>query len=292
MDQIAKQILKKNAKTFYFAGLLLDKTTLNDAAILYAFCRQLDDAADHINDANYQNKLENIINDFNQNESDNEINIAFKKIQKKYDLNNIFIQDLIKGVASDIQFKQPENLKELINYCYQVAGTVGGLMSKIISANHPSAWKFAIDLGIAMQLTNISRDIIEDAKMNRIYIPKDMMKHNMNCKDILNTENHDEVFGYAKQLIKLAENYYQSGMSGIYFIPSEKRFAILVAANLYQAIGTKILNTNSVSKRIYLSKFEKIIKMIKLFFQQKQFYLTSEPDHNTQDLHQPYLNFS
>ena len=101
---------------------------------------------------------------------------AFKILQDKYELDQIFIDDLMKGIKADLSFEQPDNLKELIIYSYQVAGTVGGLMAKILGANDQNAWKFAVDLGIGMQLTNIARDIKEDAINKRIYIPKDMLE--------------------------------------------------------------------------------------------------------------------
>jgi len=150
MSDIFHQKLKKHAKSFYFAGLLLDKQTLHDASVLYAFCRQLDDAADIEDMSEKSVKLQQLITDYRTDHSQNEINIAFKELKKQYQLNNRFIDDLILGVSSDIQFKQPKDLKELIFYSYQVAGTVGGLMARILGATNEKAWRFAIDLGIGM----------------------------------------------------------------------------------------------------------------------------------------------
>ena len=163
MSDIFHQTLKKHAKSFYFAGLLLDKQTLHDASVLYAFCRQLDDAADIEDMSEKSVKLQQLITDYRTDHSQNEINIAFKALKKQYQLNSQFVDDLILGVSSDLQFKQPKDLKELIFYSYQVAGTVGGLMARILGATNAKAWRFAIHLGIGMQLTNISRDIKEDA---------------------------------------------------------------------------------------------------------------------------------
>ena len=116
MDNKFKNILKKHAKSFYFAGLLLNKETLNDASILYAFCRQLDDAADHHTESESLNNLNDLIEDYKQQSSQDSINKAFKEIQKKYDLKQKFIDDLIQGLSSDINFKQPENVKELMKH--------------------------------------------------------------------------------------------------------------------------------------------------------------------------------
>ena len=188
MNDIFHQTLKKYAKSFYFAGLLLDKQTLHDASVLYAFCRQLDDAADIEDMSEKSVKLQQLITDYRTDHSQNEINIAFKALKKQYQLNSQFVDDLILGVSSDLQFKQPKDLKELIFYSYQVAGTVGGLMARILGATNEKAWRFAIDLGIGMQLTNISRDVKEDALNNRIYLPQDQLGSDIDATTILNPE--------------------------------------------------------------------------------------------------------
>tara|TARA_X000000950_G_C13741136_1_gene588533 strand:+ start:87 stop:968 length:882 start_codon:yes stop_codon:yes gene_type:complete len=284
-----KNILKKHAKSFYFSGLLLDKQTLNDAAVLYAFCRQLDDAADNY-DSDKSNELKNLIQDYKQPVSLNLVNQSFKKIQIKYGLKQIFIDDLISGVSSDTKFKQPQNLQELLFYSYQVAGTVGALMTKVLGANDQNAERFAIDLGIGMQLTNISRDIKEDSINNRIYIPKDMLPNGFSLEDILNDKNKECIFNATHQILNIAERYYQSGIDGIYFIPHKNRFSILIAAILYNSIGTKILKNKYLylKKRIYLNTFEKTFILVKNYFTKNKRYKNAEPTHQTNELHTQY----
>jgi len=284
-----KKILKKHAKSFYFAGLLLDRQTLNDAAILYAFCRQLDDAADNLQSKN-THELKYLIEDYRQLVPTDNVNQSFKELQKKYEFKQKFIDDLILGVSSDTNFKQPQNVQELLLYSYQVAGTVGALMAKVLGANHQNAEKFAIDLGIGMQLTNISRDIKEDSVNNRIYIPQDMLPNNFALKDILNEKNQKCIFDATSQILEIAEKYYQSGIDGIYFIPRKNRFSILIAAILYNSIGKKIVKNKHVylKKRIYLNSFEKTLILIKNYFTRNKQYKTTEPVHQTNELHTPY----
>jgi len=291
MDKIFKSILRKHAKSFYFAGLLLNKETLNDAAILYAFCRQLDDAADIGTINNELNKFNDLVKDYKANNSKDPIHQAFKNLQVKYQLNQKFINDLIEGIASDTHFKQPDNMKDLIYYSYQVAGTVGALMAKILGANHNQAWRFAIDLGIGMQLTNISRDIKEDSNNNRIYIPKDMLPENFLANDIADEKNLDIIFNVTQKLLNIAEQYYQSGMDGIYYIPHYNKFSIFIAATLYNLIGKKIVkNKNTyLKKRIYLNTFEKLIVLMKNYLFNSSKYKEDEPTHETERLHAPYL---
>ncbi len=290
MQKEFKNILKKHAKSFYFAGLLLDKKTLNDAAILYAFCRQLDDAADECNQAESLNNFSYLINDYKKPSSTDPINKAFKEIQNKYNLKQKFIDDLIEGLSSDINFKQPQNLQELLIYSYQVAGTVGALMARILGATHENAWRFAIDLGIGMQLTNISRDVREDSMNNRIYIPKDMLPNNFTLKDMKDHSNEGLIFNSINRLLNIAEQYYESGIDGIYFIPNKNKFSILMAAILYNSIGKKIIKNKHLflKKRIYLNVLEKTVILIQNYSTKNKKYKTTEPSHKTDQLHTPY----
>lgn len=292
MNDIFHQTLKKYAKSFYFAGLLLDKQTLHDASVLYAFCRQLDDAADIEDMSEKSVKLQQLITDYRTDHSQNEINIAFKALKKQYQLNSQFVDDLILGVSSDLQFKQPKDLKELIFYSYQVAGTVGGLMARILGATNAKAWRFAIDLGIGMQLTNISRDIKEDALNKRIYLPQDQLGSDVDATTILNPENKTKVYNVTKEILTTADKYYQSGFSGIYYIPKKNKFSILIAGILYQSIGNKVLNNNEkfLKQRVYLTLFDKIIILIKEYLKQTKTLNQAAPNHQTLMLHQPYLN--
>ena len=292
MSDIFHQTLKKHAKSFYFAGLLLDKQTLHNASVLYAFCRQLDDAADIEDMSEKSVKLQQLITDYRTDHSQNEINIAFKTLKKQYQLNNQFVDDLILGVSSDLQFKQPKDLKELIFYSYQVAGTVGGLMARILGATNEKAWRFAIDLGIGMQLTNISRDIKEDALNNRIYLPQDHLGSDIDATNILNPKHKTKVYHVTKEILTIADKYYQSGFSGIYYIPKKNKFSIFIAGMLYQSIGSKVLNNNEkfLEQRVYLTLFEKIMILIKEYLTQAKTLNQAEPHHQTQMLHQPYLN--
>tara|TARA_B100000212_G_scaffold319645_1_gene276937 strand:- start:96 stop:977 length:882 start_codon:yes stop_codon:yes gene_type:complete len=289
MSNEFKNILKKHAKSFYFAGLLLDRQILNDASILYSFCRKLDDAADNLK-SNNSDELNYLIDDYRQSVSKNSVNQSFKEIQKKYAFKQKFIDDLIIGISSDTNFKQPQNIQDLLLYSYQVAGTVGALMAKVLGATQQNAEKFAIDLGIGMQLTNISRDIKEDSENNRIYIPKDMLPNNFSSVDILNEKNKECIFDATNRILEIAEKYYQSGIDGIYFIPHKNKFSILIAAILYNSIGKKIIKNKHVylKKRIYLNPFEKTFILIKNYLTKNKQYKITEPIHQTNELHTPY----
>ena len=181
------------------------------------------------------------------------------------------IHDLFDGVRSDINKKvKLISKKELLIYSYRVAGTVGLMMAKILKVNKKSSLKSAIDLGIAMQLTNISRDVIEDLKNGRSYINK----------------NFDEI----KSTIKLSEKFYENSFYSINEIPISFRFSILVARRVYRKIGYKIVNKKNFenyekSGKIYVTKLEKIMETFISIFDLIKLLLVNKNDEYLQHDH-------
>ena len=180
-------------------------------------------------------------------------------LSKNKNIKKIILNDLIEGIESDL--KKEVNfitIKELLVYSYRVAGTVGLMMAKILDVKDSRALLGAIDLGIAMQLTNIARDVVEDQKIGRKYIEGDF-------KNILAT-------------LQLADTFYESSFSSIKKIPFRYRFAILVARRVYRQIGRKITSKKNIenyrkSGKIYVNDYGKIYQtvlslgdFIKLFF--------------------------
>ena len=249
--------IKSEGKSFYWASFFLPKKNRIAASRLYSICRYLDDVADN-SKLDTSSQIKNIFNQIKENES-SEINIFFKK-------NNInlgILKDLIDGLISDQQNVRVTDEKELIDYSYKVAGTVGLMMLPIINTKDAEARKHAIDLGIAMQLTNIARDVYEDAKMNRLYLPKEWLGQ-VSTSDLIDNKLDDQkkklIELSIKNLIELSDKFYANGFSGMKFIPLRTRLAIFFAAKIYKGIGEKIKNGGYVYKleRIYLNKLEKL----------------------------------
>ena len=178
---------------------------------------------------------------------------------EEFNISLKIVQDLLIGIKSDIKEKVKFNSKkDLLIYSYRVAGTVGLMMAKILKVNKKNSLKSAIDLGIAMQLTNISRDVVDDFKNNRFYIDKN--------------------FNAISSTITLSETFYKNSFYSIKDIPLNFRFSILVARRVYRKIGRKILNKKNLenyqnSRKIYVSNIENIfetflsiIDLIKLSF--------------------------
>jgi 15-cis-phytoene synthase len=260
-----KSYLSVYAKSFSWAGFFLPKKTFKKCSALYDFCRVADNIAD--DNEKIENKLKKFSqfeNDFNQKNFDNPIIKNMWDLIKEFNISLKIIEDLLAGIKSDINDRVKLNSKkDLLIYSYRVAGTVGLMMAKILKVNRKSSLNSAIDLGIAMQLTNISRDVIEDSKNNRFYI-------NENFKEISST-------------ITLADTFYESSFYSIKDIPINFRFSILVARRVYRKIGYKILSKKNLenyknSGKIHVSNIEKVLETFLSIFDLIKLSLTYKID--------------
>ena len=258
--------LKREGKSFYWASFFLPKSYKKNAGTLYSICRYFDDIADK-NNEDKTIYLEGTIKEIKNNKS-NKVNIF---LQKNNIHQSIFI-DLIEGLITDQRNTKIQNKDELIKYSYHVAGTVGLMMSKIIGVKHDMGARSAIDLGIGMQLTNIARDVYEDAKIKRIYLPANWIT-NISLNDLrathaLSLEQDEKIANAIHEIINLSEQFYKNGFAGLKYIPLSTRLAIFIAANVYRGIGIKIKkNKKYIRKRVYLTLLDKtLITMNSILF--------------------------
>ena len=260
------------AKSFNWAGFFLPKQTYLKCSALYDFCR----VADNIADSNEAIELKKIKfldfqNNFNNKKFDDPIIKNMWQLINEFNIPLKVVNDLLDGINSDIQ--QSIKLlkkKDLLLYSYRVAGTVGLMMAKILRVNKKNSLKSAIDLGIAMQLTNISRDVVEDLNFGRSYI-------DLNFEEIRST-------------IKLSESYYENSFYSIKEIPLAFRFAILVARRVYRKIGYKILKKQNLenykkSGKIYVTKIEKIIETLCSVYDLIKLFLINKNDNDIEHNH-------
>jgi len=260
------------AKSFNWAGFFLPKQTYQKCSALYDFCRVIDNIADDKGSVELkENKFKNFENNFNNKNFDDPIIKNMWDLIYEFNISLKIIHDLFEGIKSDIKEKVKLNSrKELLVYSYKVAGTVGLLMAKILNVSKKSSLKSAIDLGIAMQLTNISRDVIEDLNNNRSYI----------------NENFEEIHS----TLMLAEKFYENSFHSINEIPISFRFSILVARRVYRKIGYKILKKKTLenyrkSGKIYVSNIEKIIETFLSVFDLIKLLLINKNDENIEHDH-------
>ncbi len=255
--------LKREGKSFYWASFFLPKSSKKNAGILYSICRYFDDIADKYSE-DQTNYLKNSIQEIKNNKS-NKVSIFLKENK----INNSIFIDLIEGLILDQKKIKIQNKEELIKYSYHVAGTVGLMMSKIIGVKHKKAEQSAIDLGIGMQLTNIARDVYEDSKMERIYLPANWIPKislkNLNNLEELSLEKDEKISKAIHKVIKLSEKFYKNGFAGLKYIPFSTRLGIFIAANVYRGIGIKIKSKKKryFRERVYLNSFEKSLITIK-----------------------------
>lgn len=259
-----KGIFKKNAKTFYFASLFFPKTKQKEVETLYNFCRYVDDIGDlGIDKKKSKQKLSKIIENLNKKQSDSFIVNEFIKLMKKYNIKTKIPIQLVKGVISDLDTVNIKTHEQLLDYSYKVAGTVGLMMCYLMNVKDKKLFKHAIELGIAMQITNIVRDVKEDLEANRIYIPTYIRgKYVKDHKSIMSEKKlQKEVSINIKKLVNYSETLYDQSVKGIKFLPLNFKFVILLAANLYREIGRQIIKEPLViwNKRVFVSKKKKII---------------------------------
>ena len=267
-----KSYLSVYAKSFSWAGFFLPRETLKKCSVLYDFCRVADNIADDKNKIEVkEKKFAEFENDFNQKKFDNLIIKNMWGIMEEFNISIKIVQDLLAGIRSDIKEKVEINSKkDLLIYSYRVAGTVGLMMAKILNVTKKNSLKSAIDLGIAMQLTNISRDVLEDSKNNRFYI--------------------EENFEKISSTVNLANRYYQDSFYAIKSIPISFRFSILVARRVYRKIGYKILKKKNLenyqrSGKIYVSNIEKVLETFLSIFDLISLYLINKNEDQIQHDH-------
>ena len=268
-----KNYLSIYAKSFNWAGFFLPSRIYKKCSSLYDFCRTIDNIADQelsldIKIKQFKEFKEKFVNkDFN-----NHIIKNMYKLIEDTGISKKIVYDLFDGVESDLKSEvKIKSKKELLIYSYRVAGTVGLMMAKILNVKKQKALKAAINLGIAMQLTNIARDVVEDNIKNRTYIESN--------------------FESIKSTLILANSFYKSSFLSITDIPISCRFAILVARRVYRQIGNNILSKRNIenynkSGKIYVSNIGKLLQTILSIFDFLTLLIRKQKEHDKESEHQ------
>jgi 15-cis-phytoene synthase len=242
-DPIA--VLAKHGRTFYLASFLLPRHTRADSALLYAFCRFVDDTADEAPDPDLARAaLQNLQQQLCGHAPPDPLIQETLALFTRRAIPPAAAQELISGALSDLSptLITPDD-RALLRYCYQVAGTVGLMMCGALQVHDLAALPHAIDLGVAMQLTNICRDVLADAHIRRIYLPASrLLAVGIDPASLLASPLQTPAAPLAavvSDLLALAERYYDSARAGFHFLPRRARPAIMAAAWMYRAIGRK-----------------------------------------------------
>ena len=254
--------MRKHGKTFYWASFFLDNAKMQAIYSIYSFCRKIDDMVDEAENLNIAKKKLHIFMDAWREGKSHSIIEVLKNIPKENWPNQKLVEMFLNGQMSDIKFTSFKSDKALIIYCYQVAGTVGLMVCDIFGVKDKKMRYFAIDLGIAMQLVNISRDIYEDSLRNRIYLPESLIGKYTPNEIAKPTKKTSAKIDLAREkIIHLANIYFASASQAIDHLPKGAALAVKLASALYQQIGFQLIHTRYQhnERRCYVTSFSKLL---------------------------------
>jgi len=285
-----ENVTKTHAKSFYFAAKFLPKRKQKAVFPVYALCRHVDDEIDEIGEGNADGAINAVEKwKFNLHEiyeatanseqrtANNEQQLVFaawKDLLKTYKIPQNLPLELMQGVLMDTNTKRYENFDELYIYCYRVASTVGLMSSEILGYSDKTALRYAEALGIAMQLTNILRDVKEDAAMGRIYLPQeDLRKFGVSEEQIFSGEMSDSFVEMMKFQIGRARDYYRTGEKGISLLEKDSRFTVLLASRTYARILDEIerQHYDVFTRRAHTNFSQKIFSIPKIWREARSF---------------------
>jgi len=261
----AKKITKKFAKTFYLSSYFLPKDKKHASYAVYAICRLSDESVDEISykQKDSLKKIEqNISTAYSQAKINEPLLIAFRDTIENYKIPKEYFDKLIEGMRMDLEIKKYSNFSELKEYCYKVAGVIGLIMLKIFGYKDKIAEDYAIKLGIAMQLTNILRDISEDFARGRIYLPQEeMLRFDVSEDQLAAGQNNTAFKNLICFQIERCRKLYNECLPGVKLINNQScRFVVLAMKEIYAGILDSIIKNryDVFTKRPYVSKLKKI----------------------------------
>lgn len=253
----SEQAIEQGSKSFASAARLFDRRTRESAWQLYAWCRHCDDVIDgqdlghgalEPSPEEKRARLEGLYAQTRaalagQPTSDPAF-AAFQRVARDHDLPEAWPLELLAGFGMDVEGATYDSLDDLLLYCWRVAGVVGVMMARVMGVTDEAVLRRACDLGLAFQLTNISRDVIEDAHGGRVYLPSDLLRQagvELTPQAVAEPANRAAVFGVVRQLLAAAEPYYDSAVQGLPDLAFRSAWAIAAARGVYREIGRKVL---------------------------------------------------
>ncbi|MGC2237298.1 MAG: phytoene/squalene synthase family protein [Pyrinomonadaceae bacterium] len=284
-----ESVTKTHAKSFYFAARFLPFHKQKAVYPIYAFCRKIDDEIDETAEENQAKAIQTVENwkaDLNAiyenrtnngrrttNDEQNPVLLAWQDLLKTYKIPQNLPLELMQGVLMDTHIKRYETFEELYVYCYRVASTVGLMSSEILGYSDAKALGFAESMGIGMQLTNILRDVKEDAQMGRIYLPQeDLRAFDVSEKQIFAGEMNENFAELIKFQIERARNYYREGEKGIALLEKDSRFTVLLASRIYGKILDEIekQNYDVFKRRAHTTRTQKLSSIPRIWLEARK----------------------
>lgn len=238
-------VIRAHARSFYLASHLLPVGVRQGSYAMYAFCRHADDAIDLGGPEGQARRLELLrerLGRIYEGRPEGPIDRAFQRVVQRAEIPRALPEALLAGLAMDCDGPRFESERELTRYAFRVASTVGLMMTLLMGVRHPEAWLRAAHLGVGMQLTNIARDVGEDARRGRIYLPASLMEEAGLAPEVLATASRAPAACQeaVRRLLARAAAHYRAAESGIALLPRECRLAIAASRYLYAAIGDEL----------------------------------------------------
>ncbi len=264
-------VIRFYSRSFATASRCLPLAVRGDVEKLYAWCRWCDEAVDsapsfEVAQTRLSYLREDVTRIFDGHPVKHPASQWLADLVESKGIQKVDALALLSGMEMDLKSWWVRDEEELLRYCYRVAGVVGLMMCRVMGVRDPAAERHAVDLGIAMQLTNIARDVKEDWHLGRCYLPRSWLEselprttagpESLTTLDFSRAPTSEDVRSCVERLLNLAESHYQSGLSGLKYLPSSCRKAICLAALVYREIGREILRrkANVMEGRIALSR--------------------------------------
>lgn len=275
--QHGRESIKAGSKSFALASMLFPEALRNDVAQLYAWCRYSDDVidgqhlgytAEPVDAAHHPLQRLQLLERrtaaaLSGNPDDDPVFQGLARVTDKYNIDPQQPLELLMGFAMDVQRRRYQTLTDLMGYCYCVAGAVGVMMARVMGVKDEATLDRACDLGLAFQLTNIARDVVDDARIGRVYLPINLLESHgapTEAHQLLEKENWPQVYQAVCELLDMADIYYRSAAVGLKALPFRCAWAVKAASNVYQAIGTEVRQRGprAWEKRISTSQWQKL----------------------------------
>lgn len=264
-----ERIIRRHSKSFYFSSQFLSPESRRAVRALYAFCRTTDDTVDMAAGDPARALAAWVV----QARAacpvpSNPVLVAWHDTRTRYALSAALVDELLAGVAMDLTINRYETFADLWLYCYRVASVVG-LLVMGITGHRPGAEPYAIKLGVALQLTNILRDIGEDAARGRVYLPQeDLARFGLSADDILNRVYDDRFRALMRFEVERTQRLYDESWPGIALLPAESRFAVGAAARVYRGILDKLAahDYDAYTRRAHLKLREKVVRLPRIWW--------------------------
>jgi phytoene synthase len=275
--------IRQGSKSFAAAARLFDPSVREDAYMLYAWCRHCDDqidgqvlghgavgldprlAAAKLVELEEKTRRALAGHRLDDREEEDQAFAAFRRVAERHTIPSRLPLELLEGFRMDVEGCSYRTLDDVLLYAYRVAGVVGEMMARVMGATDTDVLRRAADLGLALQLTNIARDVVEDAKGGRVYLPSEWLGPLAGAPaKVADPANRDAVFEATARLIAAAEPYYQSARWGLPALGFRSAWAVAAAAGVYRQIGRRVLQVGSagLERRATTTRVDKVAKML------------------------------